>query len=145
VYAEMSSVNPVFVFPYALDRRAAVLADAYVDSVTGSAGQLCAKPGLVFLVEPEPGTAGDEYVASASSRLAEVSSAPALNPSICGGYAGGIERLEGETPAIAHGRPTADVALELRPALFVTEAERYLDIPVLGEEVFGPASVVVRG
>jgi NADP-dependent aldehyde dehydrogenase len=47
VYAEMSSVNPVFVLPDAArdEKWAGILAGA----VLGSAGQLCTKPGLIFV------------------------------------------------------------------------------------------------
>src|SRR5699024_11649283 len=50
VYAEMSAVNPVFVLPGALG-DAKALAEGFFGSVTGSAGQLCTKPGLLFLPE----------------------------------------------------------------------------------------------
>ncbi|GIG62892.1 2,5-dioxovalerate dehydrogenase [Longispora fulva] len=43
VYAEMGSLNPVFVLPGTPLEAAALLAQ----SVTGSSGQLCTKPGLV--------------------------------------------------------------------------------------------------
>lgn len=47
VYAEMSSLNPVFVFPGALNGSAEkidALAQQYVTAVTGSSGQLCTSP-----------------------------------------------------------------------------------------------------
>src|SRR5699024_4121839 len=65
VYAEMSAVNPVFVLPGALD-DAAGLAGGFFGSVTGSAGQLCTKPGLLFL--PEDG-AGEKCVATLSEHV----------------------------------------------------------------------------
>ena len=63
VYAEMGSLNPVFVFPSALDDPAwpATLAGA----VTGSAGQLCTKPGLVVVPDTPAGAAfADRLVAA---------------------------------------------------------------------------------
>src|SRR5699024_6772417 len=65
VYAEMSAVNPVFVLPGALDDSAA-LAEGFFGSVTGSAGQLCTKPGLLFL---PVGEAGDKFVAELSEHF----------------------------------------------------------------------------
>ncbi len=55
VYAEMGSLNPVFVLPSALadESWAATLAA----SVTGSAGQLCTKPGLVVVPDTVDGQA----------------------------------------------------------------------------------------
>jgi NADP-dependent aldehyde dehydrogenase len=58
VYAEMSSLNPVFVFPGALSGSAEqidALAQQYVTAVTGSSGQLCTSPGLLFAPAGERG------------------------------------------------------------------------------------------
>jgi len=146
VYAEMSSVNPVFLFPTALERRAAELAESYIASVTGSAGQLCTKPGLVFLVESGAARAGDTFVEAAAAALRLVPPAPALSPTIAHAYADGVARIEGETLAAARGAmPPEALAVGVRPALFVVDADRYLGNRALSEEVFGPASIVVRG
>jgi len=48
-YGELGSVNPVFVTAAALAERAEQIADGFVMSVSGSAGQLCTKPGFLFL------------------------------------------------------------------------------------------------
>jgi NADP-dependent aldehyde dehydrogenase len=46
VFAEMSSINPVYLFPGALDARAPQLARGFVASLTAGAGQFCTNPGL---------------------------------------------------------------------------------------------------
>ena len=48
VFAEMSSLNPVFLLPGALRERAAAIAEGLCASVTLGVGQFCTKPGLVF-------------------------------------------------------------------------------------------------
>jgi NADP-dependent aldehyde dehydrogenase len=48
-YGELGSVNPAFVTRAALAEGAEAIADGYVASVSGSAGQLCTKPGFLFL------------------------------------------------------------------------------------------------
>src|SRR5690606_11670221 len=48
VYAEMSSINPVFLLPGALATGGAKLAGAFVDSLTMGVGQFCTNPGLVI-------------------------------------------------------------------------------------------------
>lgn len=53
VYAEMGSLNPVFVFPGAAANTAHL--DALAAAVTGSAGQLCTKPGLVVVPDDATG------------------------------------------------------------------------------------------
>ena len=51
VYAEMSSINPTILLDGALAGDVDALAAAYLTSVTGSSGQLCTAPGLVFVPE----------------------------------------------------------------------------------------------
>ena len=48
VYAEMGSVNPVFILPGALAERAAAIAEGLKDSVTLGVGQFCTNPGLTI-------------------------------------------------------------------------------------------------
>src|SRR5207248_1376473 len=48
VFAEMGSVNPVFILPRALRERGAEIAAGLHGSVTLGAGQFCTNPGLVF-------------------------------------------------------------------------------------------------
>ncbi|MFW3617143.1 aldehyde dehydrogenase family protein, partial [Billgrantia antri] len=47
VYAEMSSINPVFLLPEALRARGAQIAEGFVASLNMGAGQFCTNPGLV--------------------------------------------------------------------------------------------------
>ena len=48
-YSEMGSVNPVFVLPGSLNKRASAVATGLQASFTLGAGQLCTKPGLVMV------------------------------------------------------------------------------------------------
>ena len=61
VYAEMGSINPVFVLPGAAadTDRAIALAGA----VTGSCGQLCTKPGLIIVPDDAAGQAFAQVLA----------------------------------------------------------------------------------
>ncbi|WP_245601679.1 aldehyde dehydrogenase family protein [Hamadaea tsunoensis] len=63
VYAEMGAINPVFVLPGAAADRTRVAALAA--AVTGSAGQLCTKPGLVIVPDSADGQAFAEDLAAA--------------------------------------------------------------------------------
>lgn len=48
-FAEMGSLNPVFVTPGAVAARGQEIAESYVGSFTLGVGQFCTKPGLIFL------------------------------------------------------------------------------------------------
>lgn len=143
VYAEMSSVNPVFLLPGALREKAKDLGPAYVASLTTGVGQLCTSPGLVFALE---GDGLDAFVESAAEALQETVAAPMLNAGIRQAYDDGVRRLEGTDAVteVAHGGDDPAIACGGRAALFVTDGDAFLAEPSLQEEVFGAASIVVR-
>jgi len=53
VYAEMGSLNPVFITPAAARDRATEIADAIADSLLARVGQQCTKPGVVIVQSGE--------------------------------------------------------------------------------------------
>src|SRR5262245_15028533 len=68
VFAEMGSVNPVFILPGALAARMADIATGYVQSVTLGVGQFCTNPGLaVGLASPQL----EAFVVETSQRIAQ--------------------------------------------------------------------------
>ncbi|NIC08116.1 aldehyde dehydrogenase (NADP(+)), partial [Billgrantia bachuensis] len=74
VYAEMSSINPVFLLPEALRARGAKIAEGFVASLNMGAGQFCTNPGLVIAVKsPELSAfveaAGDAVKQSAAQTM----------------------------------------------------------------------------
>jgi NADP-dependent aldehyde dehydrogenase len=143
VYAEMSSVNPVFLLPGVLEQRADATASGYATSVTGSAGQLCTQPGLVFALE----SAGlDSFVDAAAEKIAAATATPMLTAGIAGALASGAETMA-TTPGVTTagtGVPDDSLAHPGLPQLFVTDGDTFLSEPGLAGEVFGPTSLVVR-
>ncbi|MGH3659040.1 MAG: aldehyde dehydrogenase family protein, partial [Micromonosporaceae bacterium] len=63
VYAEMGSLNPMFVLPAAAADQG--WADTIAGSVTRACGQLCTKPGLVVLPDTDAGRALADTLAAA--------------------------------------------------------------------------------
>ncbi|WP_425104701.1 aldehyde dehydrogenase (NADP(+)) [Ancylobacter sp.] len=141
VFAEMSSINPVFLLPAALEARAEALATGFVGSLTMGAGQFCTNPGLVIALS---GASLDRFIATAATAVAAAPAATMLTPGIAGAYAKGVAALEGsaDVTEVAHGAEGG--ANACRPALFVTEAAAFLREPLLSHEVFGASSVVIR-
>src|SRR5215213_10926003 len=66
VYAEMGSINPIVVTDAALEARADAIAEGLVASVANFGGQLCTKPGVVFV---PGGAAGDAFAQAVAARL----------------------------------------------------------------------------
>ncbi len=134
VFAEMSSVNPVFLMPAALAARPAELARGLVGSMALGAGQFCTSPGLVIVQE---GAGLDAFLAEAAQAVAETPLHPMLTPGIHDAYVTGTARLASSVTTVARGE--GDPA----PVLFRTDAATFLAEPSLQDEVFGAASLVV--
>jgi NADP-dependent aldehyde dehydrogenase len=144
VYAEMGSINPVILLPGALASRADDIATAYIQSVTLGVGQFCTNPGLVLGVE---GNALERFVA-ATARVAEaVPPATMLHAGIRDAFTRGAERLE-RTPGVevvARSSAAADAQKTQAGCVIVTTTPDVLAAhPHVNEEVFGPASAIVR-
>ena len=143
VYAEMSSINPVFLLPCALANRAARLGSDFVDSLTMGSGQFCTNPGLVIALK---GAALDAFVTSAKEALAKKAAATMLTPGIFQAYETGVEKLSAQSGVTALGQGQAGNAnaCASQAALFKTDAKTFLSSKALEDEIFGPASLVIE-
>ncbi len=140
VYAEMSSINPVFLLPFALEARAEALSAGFIGSLTMGAGQFCTNPGLVIGVK---GPALDRFIASAGSAIATATGAPMLTSGIQAAFEAGVAKLASRAETVAQA-PAPAGPNRCRPALFVVDAPEFLADHALSNEVFGAASLVVR-
>ena len=80
VYAEMGSINPIVVTEAALVARGDAIADGLVASVSNFGGQLCTKPGVVFV---PAGDAGDEFAACRGGAARRGRADGAARTSVC--------------------------------------------------------------
>ncbi|MGH9753888.1 MAG: aldehyde dehydrogenase (NADP(+)) [Blastocatellia bacterium] len=142
VYAEMGSVNPVFILPGALRERAEAIAEGLKNSVLLGVGQFCTCPGLaVGLLDKNFARFADKL----GGLIASARPGTMLYPGILQGYEAGVKRLgEIEGLQTTQSRIEADAAkTEARPTVFATNARTFMRHHDLGEEVFGPSTVVV--
>ncbi|WP_311877517.1 aldehyde dehydrogenase (NADP(+)) [Microbacterium forte] len=140
VYAEMSSVNPVFILPGALHGDVEALAAGYVQSATGSSGQLCTQPGVVFVPR---GAEGEAFLRAVSESLRAATGQTMLSPSIAHAWRDGVATRDENAEVLARGTdgegPHAPA-----PVIHAAELSSFEENPVLNEEIFGAASLVVR-
>lgn len=142
VYAEMSSINPVFLLPAALEARAEALGKGYVASVTMGAGQFCTNPGLVLALE---GPALERFLAAASEAMLGAPAQVMLTPNIHKAYESGVAKLSSvpTVEQIAQGvEPQGPTCA--RGALFTMQGADFLADPSHAEEIFGATSLLVR-
>jgi alpha-ketoglutaric semialdehyde dehydrogenase len=143
VYAEMSSINPVFLLPGALAERAEKIAQGLIDSVTLGVGQFCTKPGIVI------GIAGAEFErfrAAAQAAVEAKAATTMLNAGIHRAYCDGSARWAKDegVRALSNGSAAAGSANAGQPMLFATSARHFVASPRLLDEVFGPAALLIE-
>jgi 2,5-dioxopentanoate dehydrogenase len=141
VYAEMGSINPVFVLSGALQSRGSAIAEGLVQSVTLGVGQFCTNPGLVFGLR---GNAFSEFAGKASD-LAAKFSGTMLTSDICKRYREGVGKaaaVQG-VKASSNQQPSAQAA-DAAAVVLQTDAETFLKQQELHEEIFGPATLLVN-
>ncbi|MBA2918893.1 aldehyde dehydrogenase family protein [Sphingomonas sp. MAH-20] len=142
VYAEMSSINPILLFPAALRNRAETIATGFVGSLTMGAGQFCTNPGLLIALA---GPDLDRFATAAGAALQATAPGQMLTAAIHGNYEAGVEALLGHNAVqlIARGATGQD-GCQARAALFATDADNFVADSALGHEVFGSSSIIVR-
>src|SRR5687768_12566834 len=142
VYAEMGSVNPVFVLPGALAERAEAIAEGLKNSVTLGVGQFCTNPGLTIGMDDERFA---HFVGRMQELIGGAQPGTMLYPAIFESYEAGVDRLSAidgtRTVRAAGGVAPAECAA--RAAVFTTGAETFMRHPELRDELFGPATVIV--
>jgi 2,5-dioxopentanoate dehydrogenase len=142
VFAEMSSINPVILFPAAARARGAQLGQAYVASVTLGAGQFCTNPGVLLYLD---GTDLDAFMKAALAAMRECRAQTMLTPDIYANFSRGAERLS-QHPAVQDlvRGPAAEGANRAQGGLFVVDATQFMADETLRQEIFGPSSLMVR-
>jgi 2,5-dioxopentanoate dehydrogenase len=142
VYAEMSAVNPVVILPGAMARGEEALAEAFAGSLTLGVGQFCTNPGLVFI----PVEQGDAFLAKLKTVIEAGTPGMMLNAEICQSYADatasfaaapGVKTLATSVTPAAAGQGA--------PMVFTVSIKDFLSNPTLHGEMFGPATLIVRG
>jgi NADP-dependent aldehyde dehydrogenase len=142
VYAEMGSTNPVFILPGALRERGAAIAEGLKNSVTMGVGQFCTNPGVAVGLNSENLS---QFTRKLGELIADVLPGTMLYPGILQSYEQGVKHL-GEIPGVNKVQSNHTAVLnrtEARAALFTTDSPTFQQHRKLGEEVFGPSTVVV--
>jgi NADP-dependent aldehyde dehydrogenase len=138
VYAEMGSINPLFIGPRTLEARADSIAAGLSGSVCMGTGQFCTSPGLAVSV------ASEAFETELKTRLSEAPRGYLLNPQIAASLQRGLKRLS-NNPRVKWLNEADFEAGSMTPpnAVFKTNAENFLADASLSEEVFGPVTLYV--
>jgi NADP-dependent aldehyde dehydrogenase len=140
-FGELSSINPLVVSPGAAASRGAAIAEGLFASYTGSAGQLCTKPGIAFVPS---GPDGQAVVDALESLTSAAGPQVLLNDRIQTSFGEIADRLvaAGAVVGASGGSPEEGSGFAVSPRLLETTAETLG--AELAEEAFGPLVVVAR-
>jgi alpha-ketoglutaric semialdehyde dehydrogenase len=140
VYAEMGSINPVFIAEDAMATRGEEIAAGLVVSVTMGTGQFCTSPGVVVT------TANTSFNAAVTSGLNNVARGVLLNEKIGQALRMAVEALANRND-VEWLNPVelVDANVLMPPnCVLKTTASAFLADEVLREEVFGPVTLIVE-
>ncbi len=139
VYAEMGSVNPLFMLPAALAERGNAIAKGLVQSMTQGCGQFCTNPGIVFA---SSGGALELFVNATAKYIAATPPWVMLHAGILAAYEDGVARLL-QTPGVVLVALGTKERRRAQTHLFRTTLNVLRLHPHIQDEVFGPVSVIV--
>ncbi len=133
VFAEMGSVNPVFVLPGAVRARGSEIAAGLAQSVTLGVGQFCTNPGVTVGVDV------DDFAGELATLLGDVAVGTMLYPGIGTRYETGIGALRDvDGVDVLAGRAAAGT-----PVCALTTGRVFMERGELAGEIFGPSTLVV--
>ncbi len=142
VFAEMGSINPIFLLPGKLAASAKELAASIAGSITLGVGQFCTNPGLLIGVEgPDLGLFMEELGAA----IARATPGTMLHPGIAKAYTEkrGVALAQSNVSTVAISA-TAPAENQGTPTLASATAQAFFRNPLLHQEVFGPYSLIVQ-
>lgn len=137
-YGELSSLNPVIVTAATAEARGEDVGRQLAASFTTSGGQLCTKPGVVFV---PAGPAGDELVAALCAAAVAAGPATLLNGRIHESFGDYVEAAAGPFTVLADGGRVSPGFGATPVVLGISAAD--VDENLI-TECFGPITVVAR-
>ncbi|MBM3415267.1 MAG: aldehyde dehydrogenase (NADP(+)) [Bacteroidetes bacterium] len=142
VFAEMSSINPVFLLPEKMKTAAADMAKLYAGSITLGVGQFCTNPGLLIGIDNAD---LKKFIETLGEEIKKTLPAPMLHTGVYKNYTEkrktSLAHPEVDTVAVAEA-----VAAEGKGIATIATATgaAFINNPVLHQEVFGPFSLIIR-
>jgi 2,5-dioxopentanoate dehydrogenase len=141
VFAEMGSVNPVFLLAEKLSQAAEEIGKQYAGSITLGVGQFCTNPGIIIGVE---GADLDIFKYTLASEIKAMTPATMLHEGIAKNYiAHKANALQQPDVQLLVASDNAGDDKQGQPTIATTSGQAFLSNPLLHKEVFGPYSLIV--
>ena len=143
VFAEMSSVNPVFVLPGMRPEDIDSFSTGLAGSATLGVGQFCTNPGIVF---HPAGEFGEQLKTGYVEKMKKMDAGVMLHQGICDSYNQGIQKLtscEGVTVEYRFSDSVEGEGSKAGPCVLSTSVNEFLGDSGMMDEVFGPSTLLV--
>lgn len=143
VFAEMGSINPIFVMAGAMAADAESIAEKIFGAVTNSTGQMCTCPGLIFITRAG---GSERFVTKLTALIAAASAQPMLSDRIRRGFLDRLHEVSG-VPGVdqAARSESGEGGGAMQPAVVLrTDLSAFTRFPTLREECFGPSTIIVE-
>ncbi len=144
VFAEMSSLNPIFLLPDALRTKAAQIAEGLKNSITIGVGQFCTKPGIVFA---QDGPDLQTFLTHLSHSIGSTVPGTMLHSGIRDAFEAASKQLSKipRVQLLARAPHSPDTSkTQAIPLVLVTDSQTFERESALHEEVFGPITLIVK-
>ena len=139
VFAEMGSINPIFILPKKIEQEQEELAKQIASSVSLGVGQFCTNPGLILI----PKASSNDFLLSLKSAFEKLEPAPMLHQEIADNYRKKLDlQMAQKGVSMIYLHQNGDT-ITGAPAIATVDAEAWLKNPQLHEEVFGPFTLAV--
>lgn len=142
VFAEMGSVNPVFLLAEKLANENEMLATQLANSVTLGMGQFCTNPGLIIAIDNEH---LNKFIDQLRKEIEILVPSPMLHQGIANNYQQKLDLALSQKGVQLIGESTAKATTDQGQITVATAtADSFLRNPILHQEVFGPYSLIIK-
>lgn len=142
VFAEMGSINPIFLLPGKLKESAAEVAALCAGSITLGTGQFCTNPGLIVGID------GDDlqlFIRELGTAIGKSAPGTMLHSGIAKAFSekrgAALAQADVATIAVSATPPQENQGT---PTIASASAQAFFNNPLLHQEVFGPYSLIIR-
>jgi alpha-ketoglutaric semialdehyde dehydrogenase len=142
IYLEMSSVNPIFVLPGAIEERSEAIADELSGSALLGTGQFCTSPGVVVL---QGGEGAEGFVEMVQDRFSAASVGALLGTGGVDGLGSSVRvLLDSGAELLTGGKEFDGPGCRFQNTLLRTTGATFLAAPgALQTEAFGNCTLLV--
>lgn len=142
IYLEMSSINPIFILPGALEERLSEIALEFFNSCTLGAGQFCTNPGFVVLLQNGQSEA---FLLEAKARFESAPPGILLGPNGPRDISAAIQTMQQHgAQIVTGGYEVPDTGFSFANTLLRVSGETFLqNAGPLQTEAFGAVSLLV--